>query len=101
MPFANPEDRRRYDRERKRTLRLAKDRAPVVLPASTRIAVSDDVERLLATAVELVLTDDNAKGTEKARALGHLCTVGLRLIEARDVANRLEALEDVLRMRRD
>lgn len=99
MPFADPEDRRRYDRERKRSLRLAKDQAPLAVPVSTRIAVAADIQRLLGTAVELVMTDDKAKGTEKARALGYLCTVGLRLLEARDIANRLEALEDVLRMR--
>ena len=99
MPYRDPEDRRRYDRERKRALRAAAGSKPLVLAAEVRMRVAADVEDLLREAVRLVLTDPKARGLEKARALGYLCSVGLRLIEVHDLEERLDALEQSLRLR--
>jgi hypothetical protein len=93
MPFRDPEERRRYDRERKRTIRAQARSEPVVLPSAARVRVLGDVENLLAEAVRLVLGDRRASGVQKARALGYLCSIGLRLIETRQLGERLEALE--------
>jgi hypothetical protein len=96
VPFADPEDRRTYDRERKRQLRSAIRSDPMILPAEARVRVVADVENLLGEAVRLVLSDAKAPGVQKARALGYLCSVGLRLIEAHHLQDRLEALEAAL-----
>lgn len=99
MPFRDPEDRRRYDRERKRTIRAQVRSEPIVLPASARVRVVEDVQNLLAEAVRLVLSDARATGVQKGRALGYLCSVGLRLIETHELRERLDALEVALRAR--
>ena len=99
MPFRDPEDRRRYDRERKRTIRAQARSEPIVLPAAARVRVVEDVQNLLAEAVRLVLSDARATGVQKGRALGYLCSVGLRLIETHELRERLDALEVALRAR--
>jgi hypothetical protein len=98
MPFRDAEARRRYDRERKRRIRSADGRLPP-LDAPVRLRVAEDVEALLAEAVERARADPKAKGVEKGRALGYLASIALRLIEAHDLADRLEAVEDMLRLR--
>ena len=100
MPFKNPEDRRRYDRERRRRLRAVGDPAGPALAAPIRMRVIEDLESLLAEAVSDVRADAKARGTEKARALGYLVSIGLRLVEVRDLENRVEALEGLLSPRR-
>lgn len=99
MPFRDPEERRRYDRERKRSIRGQARSEPIVLPASARVRVVEDVENLLAEAVRLVLSDSRASGVQKARALGYLSSIGLRLIETHELRERLDALEVALRAR--
>jgi len=64
-----------------------------------RLRVAADVEAVLAEAVELVRSDPKARGIDKARALAYVGSVALRLIEAHDLAARLEALEHVLELR--
>jgi hypothetical protein len=92
MPYRNPEDRRRYDRERRERLRAA---GSLRLARPVRIQVAADVEALLAEAVALIRSDRSTKGTERARALGYLASVAIRLIEARELEARLEAVEGV------
>ena len=100
MPFKDPEARRRYDRERRRLQRaLARTHVSTIVPA-TRLRVASDVEAVLAQAVELVQNDSGARGVEKARALAQIAGVALRLIDAQDLTERLEALERVLAVRR-
>jgi len=99
MPFKDPEDRRRYDRERKRLLRATEGARPAV-PAPVRLRVAQDVEALLAEAVGAIRADRTVKGTERARALTQVASVALRLIEAHGLQERLEILEQVLGPRR-
>jgi hypothetical protein len=100
MPFKDPESRRRYDRERRRLQRAqARTLVPVVAPA-VRLRVAADVEAVLAHAIELVARDTQARGVEKARALAQIAGVALRVVDAQDLSERLEAIERVLDRRR-
>ena len=97
MPFKEPEDRRRYDRDRKRQLR-SQDGRPA-LAAPVRLKVASDVEALLDEAVRTIRADRKAKGVERARALIQVASVALRLIEDHSLQERLDAVEQVLRVR--
>jgi hypothetical protein len=101
MPFKDPEDRRRYDRERKHAIRAASASTPVVVPAEVRIKVAGDVGLLLKEAVRLTLSDPKARPIEKARTLGYLSSIGLRLLQVHELEDRLEALERVMRFSAD
>jgi hypothetical protein len=59
-----------------------------------------DVLALLAEQVNVVRTDVMADPTERARTLGFLASLALRAMEARDITARLEAVERVLKLRR-
>ena len=99
MPFRDPEDRRRYDRDRRRLERAAaRTSVPDITPRN-RVRVVADVEAILAQAVELATADPKAKGVEKARALAQIASVGLRLVESSNLSDRLQALEEVLQLR--
>jgi hypothetical protein len=100
MPFRDPEDRRRYDRDRRRLQRAAGRTSLREVPGPTRLRVAADVEAVLARAVELATDDQKAKDVEKARALAQIAAVALRLIEVHDLGERLEALERILVLRR-
>ncbi len=98
MPFKDAEERRRYDRERKRQLR-AQDGLRPALAAPVRLKVAQDVEALLDEAIRTIRADRKAKGVERARALTQVASVALRLIEAHSLQERLDAVEQVLRLR--
>jgi hypothetical protein len=101
MPYKDPQERREYDRFRKRMLRAGVPHpSPVQLPREFRIRVLDDVNVLLEVAVELIMTDTEARSIERGRALVSIATASVRLIETRDLASRLEALEIALEDRR-
>ena len=98
MPFKDLEDRRRYDRERKRLLRAQEAGRPA-LATPVRLKVAQDVEALLDEAVRTIRADRKAKGVDRARALTQVASVALRLIEAHALQDRLDAVEQVLRLR--
>ena len=60
-----------------------------------------DVLAVVAEQVNAVRADAFTEPTEKARILGMLCSIGLRCIEAKDLDQRLEAVERVLKLRKD
>jgi hypothetical protein len=60
-----------------------------------------DVLALLAEQVNMVRADVLADPTERARTLGFLASLALRAMEARDITARLEAVERVLKLRKD
>jgi hypothetical protein len=101
MAHKDHEVRKRYERERRRRIRAA-ERTPatLVVPEPVRLEMVAGVQALLVEAVTLVRTDPGARGVEKARALGYLASIGLRLIEAHNLADRLEAMEHLLEQRR-
>jgi hypothetical protein len=93
MPYKSEEDRRAYDRDRKRADRAGQISIVVSVPSPVRMRVIEDVTKLLEHAVELTEGDPDARPIEKARAIASLASVLLRLIEARELAARLDALE--------
>ena len=60
-----------------------------------------DVLAVLTEQVNTVRADRFADPIERARTLGFLAGVALRVIEARDLSDRLEAVERVLKLRQD
>ena len=100
MPFRDPDQRRTYDRDRRRLQRAAARTVLPEVPSATRLRVAADVEAVLARAVQLATSDPKARDVEKARALAHIASVALRLIEAHNLGERLDALERVLALRR-
>ena len=59
-----------------------------------------DVLALLVEQVNAVRADVLADPTERARTLGMLASLALRAMEARDITARLEAVERILKVRR-
>ena len=57
------------------------------------------MEALLDEAVRTIRSDRKAKAVERARALTQVASVALRLIEARSLQDRLDAVEQVLKLR--
>ena len=70
------------------------------LPAEFRLQRAADVLDLIGEQVEAVRADTEAGTLEKARCIGYLGGIALRAIEAGDMAARLEAVEAVLKQRR-
>ena len=102
MPFADPERRREYQRERARLRRAGRADAPprASLPDPIRIKTAHDVLELLGEQINLVRTDPSLGTLERARTLGTLAGVTLRAVETADLEGRLAALENVLNMRK-
>jgi hypothetical protein len=102
VPYADPEERRAYQREYKRGARAADGSNPpstprlTLLPEGFRLKAAADVLALLEEQVEAVRADETAGTLERARCIGYLAGVSLRAIEAGQLAARLEALERAL-----
>ncbi|MBI5758351.1 MAG: hypothetical protein HZA46_07530 [Planctomycetales bacterium] len=103
MPYANADTNREYQREHKRLTRAGDCRTPCTtrLPGEFRLRTARDVLVLLEQQVEAVRSDPKASILEKARTVGYLAGISLRAIESGDVAARLEAVESVLKQRRE
>ena len=103
MPFTNPDRARDYQREYRRT-RRAGDACTTPcttrLPLEFRLRTAADVLDLLEEQVDAVVKDTESTALEKARCIGFLAGVTLRAIEAGDLAARLEAMEAVLKTRK-
>ena len=102
MPYRDPEQRRSYDREYKRTARAGGGPTPgqAVVPIPFRLKTAADVLALLEEQVGAVRGDDSLTTVERARTVGYLAGITLKAIEAGDLAARLEAVEAVLKQRR-
>jgi hypothetical protein len=91
---------RRVDRIEARADELLRVRA-VRVPEPIALDMPADVLSLLAEQVNAVRADRQADPLDQARTLGFLATVALRTMEARDLSARLEAVERVLKLRRN
>ncbi len=102
MPYRDAERRRAYDREYKRIARAGGGPTPgqTRLPQPFRLKTAADVLALLEEQVAAVREDPAVGTLERARCVGYLAGVGLKAIEAGDVAARLEAVEATLKARR-
>ena len=72
-----------------------------VMATPTTLDSPADVLALLEEQVNQVRADPLTDPTERARTLGMLAGLALRAMDSRDVAARLEAVERVLKLRRD
>ena len=90
---------RRIEKLEQRASELVRVRA-VPVPPPLELNMPADVLELLAEQANAVRADTSADVQDKARTLGFLATVALRTMEARDLAARLEAVERVLKLRR-
>ena len=102
MPYRDPETRRAYDRDYKRTARAGGGPTPgqTLVPLPFRLKTAADVLKLLEEQVAAVRDDPETGTLERARCVGYLVGVALKAIEAGDLAARLEAVESVLKARR-
>ena len=102
MPYRDPDKRRAYDRDYKRTARAGGGPTPsqTLVPLPFRLKTAPDALRLLEEQVAAVRDDPEAGTLERARCVGYLVGVALKAIEAGDLAARLEAVEAVLKGRR-
>ncbi len=99
MPYKDPERRRDYDREYKRTSRTGGGPTPgqTLVPLPFRLKTAADVLKLLEEQGAAVRGEQNAATLEKARCIGYLAGTALKAIEAGDLAARLEAVEATLK----
>ena len=72
-----------------------------VPPEPAPLDTPADVLALLEEQMNAVRADPLVEPSEKARTLGFLGGLALRAMEARDVVARLEAVERVLKLRRE
>ena len=103
MPYRDPDDRRTYDRERKRLERVGcPTPRPTVhpLPPGFRLKTAADIVALVEGQVTAVCAAELG-ALERARCLGYLASVALRAIETGDLAARVEAIEAMLKRRKD
>ncbi len=104
MPYTDPDRARGYQREYRRT-RRAGDACTTPcttrLPLEFRLRTASEVLDLLEEQVNAVVKDADSSALEKARCVGYLASICLKAIEAGDVSARLEALEAVLKNRKN
>jgi hypothetical protein len=102
VPYRDPEQRRAYDREYKRTARTGGGPTPsqTRVPIPFRLKTAADVLTLLEEQVGAVRADESLATVERARTIGYLAGVSLKAIEVGDLAARLESVESVLKARR-
>jgi hypothetical protein len=73
----------------------------LVPPEPVPLETPADVVAVIAEQVNAVRANVWIDPSEKARTLGMLSSVALRAMEAKDLAARLEAVERVLKLRKD
>ena len=105
MPFADPTEKRDYQRNLMRERRAGergsrrRARALTVVRNPFTVEQAEDVRELLREQVEAVRADTEASACERARCIGYLAGVLLRSVEATDLTARLDALEAELKNR--
>jgi len=101
VPFADPERRRAYQRERQRLRRAGRSETPVQveLPTAFRVQTARDVLALLEEQINAVRADPTVSTLERARCVATLAGVALRAVEAGEMAERVAAVEAVLKTR--
>ena len=87
--------------ERRIQVLEARPLARVVPPEPVALDTPADVLAVLGEQINAVRSDAFVDPEEKARTLGMLASVTLRAMEAKDLDARLEAVERVLKLRRD
>jgi hypothetical protein len=104
MPYRDSERRRDYQREYRRTRRAGDGcttPCTTPVPLAFRLQTAADVIDLIEDQVKAVRAEKGAGTLEKARVVGYLAAIALKAIEAGDMAARVEALEAVLKTRKN
>ena len=104
MPYADADRARDYQREYRRMRRCGDGcttPSTTHIPAEFRLRRAADVLLLLEEQVDAVRRDLKAGALEKARCIGYLAGISLKAIEAGDLSARLEAVEAVLKRRKE
>src|SRR5688572_13541608 len=103
MPYTDPERRRQYQREYRRVSRAGECTTPCQsrIPAEFRLTTARDALAVFDEQIAAVRAETRVSTMERARTIGFLVGVALRAIESGDQAARLEAVEAVLKLRRN
>ncbi len=111
MPYKDKKTQKQYQRDYQRHLRAggrysatsdsqSENKTHKTLFSSCyRISKAQDLLHVLEDAINTVHADELSTPLQKARALGYLVGVGIRVIETATLENRVEALERVLKTR--
>lgn len=84
----------------RRVMRLDRHRPTTpVSESAVSLRTTDDVLAVLESAVSEASRDAGVDPLDKARTLGYLAGIAAKLLETRDLAGRVEAMESVLRQR--
>lgn len=103
MPYKDKGAQRDYQRQYHRELRAGghysaknKDKTSKTLFSNHyRLKKAKDFLHILEDAINAVWEDGTITGLQRARTLGYLVGVGIRVMEASNVEARIEALEQV------
>jgi len=112
MPYKDKETLREYNREYQRQRRAgvngrrsaSKSGSHSCQPSPLfetpyRIEKAKDLLRILEDTIDSVREDDVITSLQRARTLGYLISIGIRVIETSNMEGRIEALEQVLKNR--
>ena len=102
MPFRDPERRRAYQAEYRRSRRAGRAETParVELPAPYRVQTAREILGLLEEQINAVRMDPELETTQRARCIATLANTALRALESGQLEERLGALEAILKYRR-
>ncbi len=104
MPFKDPEQKRAYMRTYMRQVYQAARKNGAGTPAQHqtpeyaefRLRKAQTVWDILWEQIKAVKGDKSSSPIQKARAIGYLCGIALRVIEVWDLEERLSVLEERL-----
>jgi len=102
MPYKDPEKQRSYKREWQQANRrgsIGHQEGPdaAVVEVSGRMQTPSDVLAVLEEQIDALRRDKRLRTVERARAIGQLATLCLRVIETRDVEAKLNRVDDALK----
>jgi len=102
-PYKDPAKRKEYAKMygRLRRAGLTKNEphqpSPLLFTTPYRVAKANDLLHILEDAMNAVREDDTITPIQRARTLGYLVGVGIRVIETSEIEARIDALERVLK----
>jgi hypothetical protein len=112
MPYKDKETQREYNREYQRQRRAGVNGKGLISKSGShscqssplfetryRIEKAKDLLRILEDAINSVREDAMITSLQRARTLGYLISIGIRIIETSNMEGRIEALEQVLKNR--
>ncbi len=101
MPYKDPDKQRQYKAQWARMNRAGESGTPggTVLPLPFRLRTAQDVLDVLGGQIQALLDESDIKTAERARTIAYVSSVALKAVEITDMAERVEALEAILKGR--